>query len=119
MSALELSDFNSAAGHLSKALELYTEARRDDGAARALKRIRLLASGSSTVLGDDLPLLGESADKRLEAIATIAAEAIEQHLNSGARYFEINTEIQSMRECLEPGSRDIPATPTNGEPLPP
>jgi hypothetical protein len=109
-----LSNLDSAAAHFSKALELYVEAWRNDRVVIAgLIRIIELATASRDC--NDRELLARNLDE----IAATAATSIDRRLDAGARFFEINTEIKSMRECLAPGSQDSAATPTNGDTLPP
>jgi hypothetical protein len=109
----KLSSFNSAAAHFSKALELYTQARRSDRAVIAgLRRVIELATASQDC--SDREVLA----RHLAEIAATAATSIDRQFDAGSRFHEIGTEINLMRACLEPGSRDSPA-PTNGETLPP
>lgn len=90
---MTLSQLNQAAVHFSKAFELYGEARRDDGAVRALKRIRDIATTPS------------DPAKQLEEIETNAAAAIQSHLDAGARFHEIGAEIQAAMQCLNGESK--------------
>jgi hypothetical protein len=95
---MKLDDLYFAAIHLQRALTLYSEARRDDRAARTgVGRIATLAKVAleAHVAGDAVRV-----QAALGNLVAIAVANFEQQSNATSRYQEIAAAVASMRERI-------------------